>query len=364
MRGVSLVFDLQLFAEGEERREAATPRRRQQARERGQVFRSPDLGAALAFLGAVGFLHLAGPWLARHYAAWAVRVWSLPPADWSLRETQGLGLLAAGAWAAASLPLLLLVLAVGVVVGLVQTGFALSPAGLLPRWEHLNPAWGFRRLLSLRSGVELAKALLKVTVVGAVALAAARHAAADYTLYLARDPAASFALAARWAGRIGLQVGGALLALAVADFFYQRWEYERNLRMSRTEVKEEIRETEGDPAVRGARRRRQRELARRRMVNDVRRAQVVVTNPVHVAVALRYVAGETDAPVVVAKGRGYLAQRIRAEAEKHGVPVVEDPPLARTLYRLVRVGQAIPQELYAAVAEVLAFVWRLKGGRF
>lgn len=354
-------LDLLLFAE--DKREAPTPRRRERARREGHVFRSVELTAAVVFLAGYAALRFLGPDAARGLAAWAERFLAQGPRDWSVADLQALAADAALAWARATLPFLALALALVLLLSLLQTGFHLSAAGLAPRFSALNPVTGLQRLFSLRGAVELLKAVFKVAVILLVAWSTLREAAGSFPVLAAMDTAAGTAAVGGWVDRLAWRVGLAFLALAAADWFYQRWEYERSLRMTRSEVREELRETEGDPAVRGARRRRQRELARQRMIQEVRRATVVVTNPDHYAVALRYVPGETAAPVVVAKGRGRLAERIREEARRHGVVLYEDPPLARALYRAVPVGRAIPAELYEAVAEVLAFVWRLKGYR-
>lgn len=354
-------MNLQLFAG--ERTEPATPRRREEARRRGQVFRSVELNAALVFLAVFGLLHFLGPGLARGIAAWSQALWADRPRDWSEGDVAAMATEAVLAWARAAGPILIAGTLIPVAVSVAQTGPVFTAAALAPDFGQLSPARGLRRIFSLRAAVELLKALLKTAVVGAVAVATVRQAAGEFPALLDMEPAASAAAVVGWVERLAWRVGAAFLALAAADYLYQRWEHERSLRMSREEIKHELKETEGDPQIRVLRRSRQRELARRRMIQDVARAHVVVANPDHYAVALRYDPVEMAAPVVVAKGKGYLALRIKEAARRHGVMVVEQPPLARALYRMVKVGQAIPEELYQAVAEVLAFVWRVRGYR-
>ncbi len=325
------------------------------------MFRSVEINAAAAFLLVFGAMHFYGPAIVRALMDWTRRFWLEPVRDWSADDVRTMALGAAGVWLQVTGPLLLLALVVGVGLSLMQTGFVVTGQGLAPQFSHLNPARGLQRIFSLRSLAELVKALFKVSVVSVVAYTTVRDALGRFPALVELAPAASASMVAGWVDRLALRVGVAWLALAAADYFYQRWEYERSLRMSRQEIKEEIKETEGDPAVRAARRRRQRELARQRMLQDVAKAQVVVTNPEHFAVALAYNPEEHHAPVVLAKGRGYLAQRIKELAREHGVTIVEEPPLARSLYKLAVVGEAIPEELYQAVAQVLAFVWRIKG---
>lgn len=357
---MSRIMDLQLFAEGE-KQAPATPRKRREARGRGQVPRSAELTAAAVVLaGGVGVLSfgdaagaafrellggaasaaaadltVAGAAERLRHAAWV-----------ALSALAGPSLLAAGA---------------GLLVATVQNGALFTLYPLRPSLERLDPVQGVRRLVSLRGAVELAKSLLKLLLIGAVVYASLR-AAVPAVLSMTGAPVPLVLAAAGEAVR-GLfwRVAVAALVIGAADYAYQRWEHERNLAMTRQELKEEMRETEGDPTTRSRVRRRQRELLRRRMLLDVRRADVVVVNPTEFAVALRYDPETMAAPVVVAKGRDHMARLIRALARRFGVPWVEDRFLARTLFRSVEVGDPVPETLYAAVAEVLAFVWRLKG---
>lgn len=354
-------LNLLLFAE--EKTEAPTPRRRAEARREGQVFKSVELTAALTLLAVYATIHFLAPGASLSLTAWSREFLAQAPRDWSVGEVRGMFAAAVLVWARATAPFLLIGLVLALALNLMQTGFAFTGAGLVPRFSHIDPVRGFQRLFSLRSTIELVKGLIKLAVLVAVSYVTLRDAALSFPGLVAMEPAGSAAAVAGWVDQLAWRAALAFLLLAVADFFYQRWEYERNLRMTRAELKQETKETEGDPQIRGLRRRRQRELARQRMIADVRRATVVVTNPDHYAVALRYVPEEMDAPVALAKGKGFLAQRIKEAARRHDVTVVEDPPLARALYRVVDVGKAIPEDLYQAVAEVLAFVWRLKGYR-
>lgn len=353
---------LQFFAQ--ERTEPATPRRIQRARQRGQVARSPEVAAALTLLAAYLVLRLWGP------SAWGL-LQSLAREGWggewgqvSELGEQGalhLGVRALTATALAAGPLVLAAGLTGLVANLAQVGFVLTGVPLVPDLGRLNPLQGLQRLFSRRALVDLLRALVKVTIVGVVAYRAVKARLPDLPGLAAVPPEGVLAAAAGMAGTVVLRVGLAWLVVAAVDYVYQRWEYQLSLRMTRQEVKEELRETEGAPEVRQRIRRRQREIARRRMMAEVPRADVVITNPTHYAVALRYDAAEMEAPQVVAKGQGLVARRIREVAISADVPVVENPPLARSLYEAVEIGESIPPELYQAVAEVLAFVYRLKG---
>ncbi|MFO7171543.1 MAG: flagellar biosynthesis protein FlhB [Bacillota bacterium] len=351
---------LQFFAR--EPTEPATPRRLEKAREQGQVFRSPEVVAVATLLAAYLALVATGAWTWDRLSRFAVRWWgdlsrmeltpgNLPGLAWQVVAT---ALLAAA-------PVAGLVLAAGLLANYLQVGFLFTLRPLAPDLRRIDPIQGLRRILSRRALAELVKSLAKVAVVGWVAYRTVAGALPKLPLLLGSSPGGVLAETARLVGLLLGRVALTMAVLAFLDYLYQRWEYFQSLRMTREEIKEELRETEGSPEIRQAIRRRQRELARRRMMAEVPKADVVVTNPTHYAVALRYVPGEMEAPVVVAKGRGFVALRIREVAAAADVPVVENPELARGLYFSVEIGDPVPPELYRAVAEVLAFVYRLKG---
>lgn len=358
-------FDLQRFAEDDERSEPATPRRREEARERGQVAKTAELGTALVLLGgALALRRTLGGTLGamQDLLAKGLSGQLLPWDEFTHRGVVALfqhltwevGLLV--------LPVALAAAAGGLVSQLVQTGFLFSTYPLEPRLDRLDPIAGMRRIFSRRALVELGKALAKVAVVGGIAYTALRGNVSVLPHLMETAPVA----AAHWVGetvwRVAVIIGGALLLIALLDYAYQRAEYEQSLKMTPRQVKEELRQTEGDPLVRRRIRERQRQVAARRMMQQVPTADVVITNPVHLAVALKYEMATMEAPQVVAKGSGYIAQRIREVAEEHSVPVVRDVWLARALYEGVDIGHEVPEHLYQAVARVLAFVYRLRRG--
>ncbi|MDI3257241.1 MAG: flagellar biosynthesis protein FlhB [Kyrpidia sp.] len=355
-----LIWDLQWFAE--EKTEAPTPRRRQEARKEGQVARSADLTASLVLLAAVVALRAFGPaWMDEWRDFFAQFVAADPD-----RFSTGDGLVAwvtghvVGAFA--NLVLFLALLAgVGLLTGFVQVGGLAAFKAVAPQWKRVSPGEGLKRLFSLRSVVEGVKLVLKLTVLGAIGYNLALQVFQQAGRLGGLDP---WGLV-QWMGpqlwNVALEASLALLGLAVLDAWYQRFSLERQLRMTKQEVKEEFKRTEGNPAIKRKIRERQRALAQRRMMQEVPKASVVVTNPTHYAVALRYEPGAMDRPVVVAKGADVWALRIRETARAHGVPVVENPPLARRLHAMVDIGEAIPEVLFQAVAEVLAYVYRLRG---
>jgi flagellar biosynthetic protein FlhB len=257
-------------------------------------------------------------------------------------------------------PIALAAAAAAVLGTVVQSGLTLSTSPLKIDWNRLSPANGIRRLAPSRSGIDMLKALLTGSVLAVLAWRIGKDLAADSTRLLL---AGSFGAAERgWSEGVRLlwQAGFALLAIGAIDFGVQRWRLRSSLKMTRQEVRDEARSTEGNPEVKTRVRRVQREMARRRMLHAVPRAAVVVTNPSHYAVALEYRREKASAPVIVAKGRDLVAARIREIARQHSVPIVENPPLARALFKECEIGDVIPAPLFGAVAEVLAYLIRIK----
>ena len=249
---------------------------------------------------------------------------------------------------------------VGVGASLAQTGLLWKPS--LPfDIGRLNPIKGLGRLFALRSVSELIKALLKIAIIGGIGVFVLRQELPRLPELVDYDVWGLLTVLGWLILKVATVIAGAIAVVAAADFLYQRYEWERSLRMTRQEVKEEHRDAEGDPLIKSRVRSVQRDMMRKRMMAAVPKADVVVTNPTHLAVALKYDTSRMSAPIVVAKGAGHLAERIRAVARQHGVVVVENKFVARTLYKLVDVGREIPADLYRAVAEILAFVFRARG---
>ncbi len=348
----------------QQKTEAPTPRRLQEARRKGQVAKSRDFSAAVVLMVAVllGFLMLNT---------------ALKDAErslhWYFSNSFRFGLDEQHLWrvifnflgsvAILFLPYIILLLGSALAVHLFQTGFIFAPDVISPSLERLNPINGLRRIFSLRSLVELTKSLLKVILVAVVSFSVVKSYLPVLLLLFNHVPGTAFSIVAKVFLNVFAAAGGAYLVLSLADLFYQRWEYMRGLRMTRQEVKEELKHTEGDPLIKSWQRRRQRQIAMNLIRTEVPRATVVVTNPIHLAVALRYEENEMEAPVVTAKGAGDLAWQIRKIAAENDVPVITNPEVARVLYYQVEVGQQIPVELYQAVAEILAFVYRLQGSK-
>jgi flagellar biosynthetic protein FlhB len=250
--------------------------------------------------------------------------------------------------------------AAGLVINYAQVGFLLSTDSLSPKLENLNPIQGFKKIFSRKALFELAKALFKIILVGAVTYGFIRSRLDSFLSFVYTTPAGLFAGFSREIYNLTLRVGVIFISLAVLDYLYQRYEFMKSMRMTKQEVKEEFKQLEGDPLIKSKLREKQRSMAGRRMMQEVPKATVVVTNPTDIAVALKYSEGETAAPKIVAKGAALIAARIREVAKEHGVPVVENKVVARFLYRHVEIGREIPMELYQAVAEILALVYESK----
>lgn len=334
--------------------EKATPRRRQKAREQGQVARSRDLVAGVGTIAAVMLLAwqlpaFAAGWrtLLRHELdSAATRPEQLLPV-WrdDLAIFRGIALAASLSWLAAT------------VSGIAQGGLVFAPSGLAPKLNRLNPASRLEQLFSLTALSRLLKSLVPSATIAYLAITLLSR---DWVLLppLLRERGVGLAtFVAAHMFELAWKASLALLAWSAADYFLERWRHENELKMSRQDLRDEFKETEGNPAVKMRIRRLQRQARRRRMLKEVERAAVVITNPTEFAIALEFNM-QMEAPVVVAKGRNLLAAQIREIALWHGIPLVENPPLAHALYRAVEIGQPIPPKLYAVVAEILAAIWR------
>ena len=318
--------------------------------------------------GAVGFLYLlAGPAVARIVNM--MREWFMRATDVNalmvLRLDGVHDIIGRVGWEALGLavPFALAVGVAGTAAYLVQTGGLWTSEGLRCDGSRINPVAGFGKLLSFRSAGELVKAIIKLSVIGCVVTFAVRNNLALLPELVHQELPVMLDVMGMLAFRLTMMIAFTIGLIALADYAYQRFEWERSLRMSRQELKQEHRDAEGDPVLRSRVRSLQKEMARNRMISDVPKADVVITNPTHLAVALRYDQHRMSAPIVVAKGAGFIAERIKEVAAEHGVMIVENKLVARTLYQLVDIGRAVPEELYRAVAEILALVFRARGTR-
>jgi flagellar biosynthetic protein FlhB len=344
--------------------EKAPPKKRREAREKGQVARSQDVNGAAGLLASVLALSAFGPGTFRRMEEATIGILDLVKRP-EVVDRNGVGELfmtAGGHAFAGAAPIVLVCAIAGVLASVLQVGFKPSTKALKPQFSKLNPMTGFKNLLSPNSAVEAVKSSLKVIIVGAI-VAIALFPKLDEMAGLVGMPAQAFLpQLATLVLQIAQRAAIAYVFIAAADFFWQKHRFEKNQRMDKEEVKQEHKQQELPSEIKGAQRRRAMELARARMMDAVPTADVVVTNPTHFSVALRY-DSEKPAPIVVAKGTDHLALRIRTEAAAHGVAVVPDPPLARALYASVDIGRMIPEEMFAAVAQLLAYVYKVAGSR-
>ena len=343
----------------QERTEAATPRRREEARRKGEVPRSPEVTTAVLLMVAAAGVHLAGPKLAGALAGIygaSTMAAAAPPAglDAVVAFVRGIGMQGMLAMA----PLLALLATGGLVIAAGQARGVLTTETLQPKFERLSPGKNLGKILGIRSVAELANSILKLLVVAGAMYFVLRRMWPDIMVLGQQAPVALVHVLTRSIVRLLATAGVAYLLLAGGDYAFQLWQHERQLKMTKEEVKREHKESEGDPQVKGRLRSLGRALLRRQMFADVPTADVVVTNPTHIAVALKYDPSVSPAPIVLAMGQRKIAQRIKKLALESGVPVIENKPLARALLATGTVGEAIPAELYVAVAEVLAFVIR------
>jgi flagellar biosynthesis protein FlhB len=347
----------------EERTEKATPRHRKRARERGQVARSPDLSGSLVLMAGLLVVTLTAPQVASAGAASFRAIFaqiSQPARATSaagLSELMHIGLQTIEVTV---LPIAGACVAAAVIGGVVQVGGRPTPQALKPDFKRINPVNGLKNLLGPNLIFEALKAVVKVAVVGAVAAMAILPGMQSLVAIVGVPPGALAGIAGHTALGVAQRAAVAYLVIGIIDYGWKRWRNERQLRMTKQELRDEVRQYGISAEVKAAQRRRQMQLARARMMAAVPDADVVVTNPTHFAVALSY-DGNRTAPEVVAKGQDLVAAQIRRIAEENDVPVVSDPPLARALHSSTEVGQMIPEELYAAVARVLAFVYRMAG---
>ncbi|MED5050493.1 flagellar biosynthesis protein FlhB [Anoxybacillus rupiensis] len=355
----SLRLDLQFFAE--EKTEKATPRKRQEVRQKGQVAKSADVNTAIVLLLVFVILLFSGELYKeaflrlfrnsfQHYMLEDVTVSSIQALFFSILKNLA-GIMA---------PIFLVALAGAFLGNFLQVGFLFTAEPLQMKLSKLDPIQGFKRMLSLRSIVELLKSILKIAIVGFVTFFVLWLKLDQILLLTTKSLETTLSSLASLAVRMGLYASAALLFLAFLDYLYQRFDFEKNIRMSKQEVKDEFKKTEGDPLIKSKIKQKQREMAMKRMMQEVPKADVVITNPTHYAVALKYEDGKMDAPVVVAKGVDHLALKIKQLAKEHDVVTIENRPLARALYSQTEIGDVIPEQFFKAVAEILAYVYRLK----
>jgi flagellar biosynthetic protein FlhB len=359
-----LKIDIQFFAKDPDKTEKATPRRRQKAREEGQVSYSKDLAMAIVFLGVIVMLRLMIPMIYKGMEQMLTFFCALPNMG-DYREYTALGeyISLTGQDLMWGLVIILLSgVAMAIVTGFAQTkGLVVFKKAFKFDLNKINPIEGFKRLFSLRSVIELLKNLAKLALLGFIGYSFINSIWSVLFLLPDYSIEQSLVFLADSLYQMALRIALALIVLGFVDFFYQRWEFERDIKMSKKEVKDERKDIEGNPEIKRKQRQMMSEMSQRHMMEEVPSATVVVTNPTHLSIAIKFELDKMNAPLVVAKGADNIAFRIREIAKEYHVPFYEDKLLARELYERVEIGEEIPNDMYRAVAEVLAFVFKNSG---
>jgi flagellar biosynthetic protein FlhB len=346
---------------GGEKTEDATPRKLQKARQEGQVGKSQEVPSVVVLLTGISILYAFGGSMYHRITAIlreSIAFQTVPHCN----EAYCVNLLYTfiRQYALMLMPLLAAIFVAAFVINIAQVGWTISWKAITPKFSKINPVSGFSRIISLRSLVELIKNLLKLAIIGLVGWSVIQSKLSDTLRLYDQTPAYIIFFIFKVAFQVILAITLVMALLSFFDFFYQKWKFKEDQKMTKQEVKDEHKQAEGDPQVKSRIRQLQAQAARKRMMQDVPEADVIVTNPTHLAVALRYDALSMSAPTVTAKGAGEVAERIKVIAGEHDIPIVENKPLARNLYKMIDIGGLIPSELYTAVAEVLAYVYQLK----
>ncbi len=351
------------FFDGGEKTETATSKKRQDTRKEGQVAKSTEVTTAVMLIAGFAGLGIFANYMYDSMVEIFMFNNSIQQQYLDVFEpvflVEYLGYVFQRVLMTA-MPLLIIAMIVGFVTNYMQVGWVITTKPLMPKLSKLSPISGFKRIFSLKAIIELIKSLLKFGII----LAVVYNVVKNYVIYLPSvfllTPYQQMTFLGEIVIKMGISVGVAYLFIAGFDYIYTKYKHEKDIKMSKHEVKEEYKQAEGNPQIKGAIRQKMREASMRRMMQDLPSADVIITNPTHYAVALKYEKSSGKAPVVVAKGADFLAKKIRDVANENNIEIVEDKPLARTLYANVEIGKEIPPELYKAVAEILAYVFKLK----
>ena len=356
--GVDFDFDLQLFADGE-KTEEPTAKKREDARKKGQVGKSQELNTAFVLL--VGFFVVKLLWehIYVEISNYMMYIYGHLMQNVDTESVLQLFIGIVILLAKTVFPIMISIMLIGLAINFFQVGLNFNTESIGFKLDKLNPINGFGRIFSKRTLVELVKSIFKIIVIGFFLYNYLKDEIPFMPQFIYYDLVTSLQEISKILFAMVFQVIAVIIIMAVLDYAYQKWQTTQDLKMTKQEVKDEMKQSEGDPQIKGKIRQKQRQMAMSRMMQEVPKADVIVTNPTHFAVALQYHQGMT-APLVVAKGQDLVAQKIKDAAREHDVPIVENKPLARALFFSVEIGDIVPPELYQAVAEVLAYVYRLK----
>jgi len=358
-----LYYDLQFFADKDSKTEKPTPRKREKAREEGQVAKSMEINTAFLLIFMFAGLKIFASFMYKRITSVFKNTYMLFPQLDDLFNVSSMLKFASDIFTQTLIivaPLFAISMVVGFSVNFAQVGWHPTLKPLKPNFDRLNPIKGFSRLFSKQALIELLKSIGKIAIIAVIIYNCIVDEMENLLLLLDMELMPFIIYIGSLLINIGLKVGLFFIFVAAADYFFQRYEFEQNLKMTKEEVKEEYKMTEGDPQVKSKIRQKMREVSLRRVIKDIPKADVIITNPTHYAVALQYDSSVHSAPVVIAKGVDYLAMRIKNIAKENNIEIVENKVLARTLYQTVEIGEEIPPELYQAVAEILAFVYSLR----
>lgn len=355
-------IDLQLFSE--EKTEKATPKRKQESREKGQVAKSRELISAILLLLMFWGLKVFSPHIINELVLMSKRMLTLSSIQikdlYTIKNLMNLFVYCIIVFFKICAPILLIALIASLISNYMQVGFLFTAKPLMPNFNKLNPLEGVKRIFSKHTLVEFLKSNIKIFIIGYFIYSYLKDNYRSIPDLISMSVENTAIFIGNAIINIGFRAGFAFLILSIFDYAFQIWDFEKNLKMSKQEVKEEYKQTEGNPQIKSKIKEKQRQLSLRRMMAEVPKADVIITNPTHYAVAIKYDTSLSEAPLVLAKGKDLIAQRIKELAKENKVTIVENKPLAQALYKSVEIGQSIPIELYKAVAEVLAFVYSMK----
>jgi flagellar biosynthetic protein FlhB len=345
----------------EEKTEQPTPKKRQELKEKGEVAKSKELPSVAVLLAALISLSLFGSFMYNHVQIIMKEAFSLPSIhNFNIPEFLKFAQNIIGRFIILLSPLFAAIFITAILSNIMQVGFILSGESIIPKLSKISPIKGIERLFSKQAFMEFMKSLLKLIIVGGVAFLTVKGEMNNFALLGDMELNSIFVYILKIFFKIFIRCSLAMIILVVIDYVFQRWEFENRIKMTKQEVKDEFKKSEGDPLIKSRIKSIQMEMARKRMMQDVPEADVVITNPTHLAVALKYDSSTMSAPKLIAKGSRKIAEKIKEIASEHGIPILENKELARNLYSLVEIGQEIPPALYQTVAELLAYIYRLK----
>ncbi len=358
-------LSLQFFADEGDKTEEATPKKRQDVRRKGQVAKSQEMVSGIVLLIAFIALKTFGFSLYQKIVELTEKVFNEYMQNteniFTINGIITLAIEMALWFLQAMLPIFALIMLMAVISNLVQVGFMFTFESIKPKFKNLNPINGIKNLFSFRSVAEFfTKSLVKIILVAIIAYTSLKDKISDIITIMDLDVLSIGTYIMELTVDLGIKIAAVLLIFSVLDFMFQRRKFSKDIRMTKQEVKEEYKQTEGNPQIKSKIKQQQRQMSMARMMQQVPKADVVITNPTHFAVAIEYDPEKSDAPIVIAKGQDYVALRIKEVARENHIEIVENKPLARALYAEVEIGEAIPEEFYQAVAEVLAYVYSLK----